>query len=142
GNIILVPSLSGGERAVITDFGLARRGPSMLAPGTTRSMIDDGRISGTFAYMSPEQMQGGTITPASDIYSFGIVLFEMATGQLPFDDRRVIHSAMQRADPQTVSVRALVSDIDRRWEQAILRCLQKNPENRFRSASELGFYLG
>jgi serine/threonine protein kinase len=141
GNIILVSSPGGEERAVITDFGLARRDPSMLAPETTRSMIDDGRIAGTVAYMSPEQLQGGTITAASDIYSFGIVLFEMATGQLPFDDRRVIHSAMQRADPQTVSVRALVSDIDRRWEQAILRCLQKNPENRFRSASELGFYL-
>src|SRR5215813_5734533 len=122
GNILLVPMTDGSERAVITDFGLARRDPTILSPETTRTMVYDGQIAGTVAYMSPEQLQGGTITPASDIYSFGIVLFEMATGQLPFDERRVIHSAMQRADPQTVSVRALAPDVDPRWEQAILRC--------------------
>src|SRR5262245_1076835 len=141
GNIILVSTPEGVERAVITDFGLARRDPTMLAPDTTRTMVQEGQIAGTVAYMSPEQLQGGTITPASDIYSFGIVLFEMATGLLPFDDRRVIHSAMQRADPQTVSVRAIVPDIDDRWDQAIMRCLRKTPEDRFQSAAELADWL-
>jgi serine/threonine protein kinase len=141
GNVILVPSPAGGERAVITDFGLARRDPGMLPPDVTRTLVYGGQMAGTVAYMSPEQLEGGTITAASDIYSFGIVLFEMATGQLPFDDRHVIHSAMQRAAPETVSVRSLVPDIDPRWERAIIRCLQKNPEHRFKSAAELAAWF-
>jgi tetratricopeptide (TPR) repeat protein len=136
GNVMLVSSAA-GERAVITDFGLARRSPSMVDPEATRPAVEQGQAAGTLAYMSPEQLAGAPITPASDIYSFGIVLFEMATGQLPFDSRHVIQSAMQRASTDTVSVRALVPDIDPRWERAIMRCLQKNPQDRFASAEEL-----
>jgi serine/threonine protein kinase/Tfp pilus assembly protein PilF len=135
GNVMIVSSAS-GERAVITDFGLARRDPAILEAEVTRTAIPTQAV-GTVGYMSPEQLSGGAITPASDIYSFGIVLFEMATGQLPFDDHHVIHSAMQRASGDTLSVRSLVPDIDVRWERAIVRCLQKNPEDRFSSAAEL-----
>ena len=135
-NVILVPA-PGGTRAVITDFGLARLDPGLAAEGDTRTMSGTLQIAGTVAYMSPEQLTGGTLTSASDIYSFGIVLFEMATGQLPFDDRHVIHSAMQRASDHAVAIRPLAPDIDPRWETAISHCLRKDPEKRFRSASEL-----
>src|SRR5437868_11225619 len=95
------------------------------------------RLVGTVAYMSPEQMTGEAVTAASDIYSFGIVLFEMATGGLPFDTGHLIHAAVQRVSGEGVTVRSLVPDIDPRWEYAINRCLRKDPERRFSSAAEL-----
>jgi serine/threonine protein kinase/tetratricopeptide (TPR) repeat protein len=136
GNVIVTQG-PGGERAVITDFGLARNDPDALVPEETRTMSVVGHVVGTVAYMSPEQLTGGTITTASDIYSFGIVLFEMATGQLPFDDKRVINSAVQRVSGDGISARALVPDIDPRWDSAIAKCLQKEPEHRFSSASAI-----
>jgi len=135
GNVILIQA-SGRERAVITDFGLARISPMAAPTDETRTLPAAGHVAGTVAYMSPEQLTGGEIGPASDIYSFGIVLFEMASGQLPFDDRHLIHSAMQRAS-DSVTVRPLVPDIDARWESAIRRCLHKDPERRFASARDI-----
>jgi eukaryotic-like serine/threonine-protein kinase len=136
GNVILVPA-DGGERAVITDFGLARHDPSVAAPDQTHSMTTLGPLAGTVAYMSPEQMTGGIVTKASDIYSFGIVLFEMATGKLPFDDEHMIHAAVQRVSGEGVTVRSLAPDIDRRWEWAIAKCLERDPERRFPSAGDM-----
>jgi serine/threonine protein kinase len=138
-NVILVPGRH-GERAVITDFGLARSAPPQLPDGETVTMSGAGHIAGTVAYMSPEQLSGGVITPASDIYSFGVVLFEMAAGTLPFDERHVIQSAMQRASGE-VDIRTLCPDIDPRWESAISRCLQRQPANRFASAEDLAAWF-
>src|SRR5437667_9586575 len=87
-------------------------------------------------------MTGGAITPASDIYSFGIVLFEMATGRLPFDDRHLVQSAWQRASESGLAVRSLVPNIDARWEAAIKRCLKKEARDRFRSAADLAAWFG
>ena len=136
GNIILVP-VQGGERAVITDFGLARIDPNSATPGETRSVSVVGQVAGTLAYMSPEQMIGGAVTAASDIYSFGIVLFEMATGKMPFDDRHVINAAVQRVSGEGPSARSLVPDLDSRWDSAIARCLKREPGRRFASAGDL-----
>jgi tetratricopeptide (TPR) repeat protein len=141
GNVILVAAATGGEKAMITDFGLARQVGVRVAHDETRTMPEVPARAGTIAYMSPEQLAGGKITPASDIYSYGIVFFEMATRQLPFDDRDLIHSAMQRASGEGRSVRSLAPKIDSRWEAAIDRCLQRAPEARFRSAGELAKFL-
>jgi eukaryotic-like serine/threonine-protein kinase len=141
GNVILVPG-ERAERAVITDFGLSRITPTPDASGATRARYDDGHMEGTMAYMSPEQMSGGAVTTASDIYSFGIVLFEMATGQLPFDERHVLHGAMQRATGEGSHARSLVPDLDTRWDAAIRRCLQTAPERRFASAGDVAAFLG
>jgi tetratricopeptide (TPR) repeat protein len=121
------------SRAVITDFGLAglERG---AVPGPPEAEMGP---AGTVAYMSPEQMSGEPITPASDIYSLGIVLFEMATGRLPYEDQHIIQSAMQRVRRQSLPIRTLAPDIDPRWESAIRRCLELEPERRFRSASDV-----
>jgi serine/threonine protein kinase/tetratricopeptide (TPR) repeat protein len=135
-NVMLVPDPGGAERAVIMDFGLARSASGLGPGGPTFTHSLWGNVAGTLAYMSPEQLAGGALTPASDIYSFGIVLFEMATGKLPFDDRHLIHSAMQRVSGE-VDVRALSPEIDRRWEAVIIRCLHKDPEKRFASAADL-----
>jgi tetratricopeptide (TPR) repeat protein len=139
GNVILV-SAATGTRAVITDFGLAREDRTRI-PEETRTLTGAHPVAGTIAYMSPEQLAGKTLTSVSDIYSFGIVLFEMACGQLPFDGRDVIHSAMQRASHHGLSVRTLAPDIDRRWEAAIVRCLKEDPKQRFRSAADLADYF-
>lgn len=135
GNVILTPA-SGGERAVITDFGLALVNPAARANDSTAT-ITGGQIVGTLAYMSPEQLTGGAITTASDIYSFGIVLYEMATGHVPFDDRHLINAAVQRASGKIPGLRNDAPDLDPHWESAIVRCLQPDPKRRFRSAADL-----
>jgi serine/threonine protein kinase len=139
-NVILVPS-PGGVRAVITDFGVARLDPSRVAAEDAPTMADEGRAAGTVAYMSPEQLAGDRITAASDLYSFGIVLFEMASGTRPFDDRVGVTAAGRRASGDPVSVRARVPDIDPRWDAAIRRCLQQDPTRRFASAGELAAWF-
>jgi serine/threonine protein kinase len=140
-NVIIVPGPD-GDRAKITDFGLARIDPGFHPADETRTIPDGGKLVGTIAYMSPEQMEGAEITTASDLYSMGIVLFEMATGQRPFDGRHVIHAAMQRVSGESIAPRKLVRDIDRRWEIAIVRCLQRDRKRRFGSAAEVADWFG
>jgi serine/threonine protein kinase len=135
-NVILVPS-STGVRAVITDFGVARAEPGSTVVDQTRSGHETIRIAGTLAYMSPEQLAGDPVTTASDIYSFGIVLFEMACGRRPFDDADVIKSAMLRVSGPPASARSHVPSLDERWDMAITRCLQRDAHRRFRSAGEM-----
>jgi tetratricopeptide (TPR) repeat protein len=140
-NVILVPSAT-GVRAVITDFGVARAEAGATVVDEARSGHETIRVAGTLAYMSPEQLSGDRVTTASDIYSFGIVLFEMACGRRPFDDADVIKSAMLRASGPPPSVRSDVPTIDERWDMAITRCLQRAPDSRFGSAGELAGWLG
>ena len=140
-NVIIVPGPD-GDRAKITDFGLARIDPGFHPADETRTIHDGGKLVGTVAYMSPEQMEGSDITTASDLYSLGIVLFEMATGQLPFDGSHVIHAAMQRVSGESIAPRKLVPNIDRRWEIAIVRCLQRDRKRRFGSAAAVADWFG
>ena len=108
-------------RAVITDFGVARAEAGSTVVEETRSGHETIRVAGTLAYMSPEQLSGDRVTTASDIYSFGIVLFEMACGRRPFDDSDVIKSAMLRAGGPPPSARSVVPTLDERWDMAITR---------------------
>ena len=141
-NVILVPSTE-GERAVITDFGVARLDPARARCDETRTLAENVRLVGTLAYMSPEQLADELITPASDLCSFGIVLFEMACGERPFDDRDLIRAVILRAAGEPTPIRTKVPRIDARWEGAIRRCLQKDPTRRFVSAAELaGWFSG
>jgi eukaryotic-like serine/threonine-protein kinase len=139
-NVILVPSGT-GVRAVITDFGVARAEAGSTVVDETRSGHETIRVAGTLAYMSPEQLSGDRVTTASDLYSFGIVLFEMACGRRPFDDSDVIKSAMLRATGPPASARSVVPTLDERWDMAITRCLQRDPQHRFGSAGELADWL-
>jgi tetratricopeptide (TPR) repeat protein len=140
--VILVPS-NAGVRAVITDFGVARLEAGSTVVDETRSLHNGEtiRVAGTLAYMSPEQLAGDRVTTASDIYSFGIVLFEMACGQRPFDDADIIKSAMLRVSGPPVSARAHLPTLDERWDAAISRCLQRDPARRFRSAGDLASWF-
>jgi tetratricopeptide (TPR) repeat protein len=139
-NVILVES-AGGVRAVITDFGLARIESSSPVVDDTRPVQNTIRVAGTLAYMSPEQLAGDRVTAASDIYSFGIVLFEMACGRRPFADADIIKTAMLRVSGPPLSARAYVPTLDDRWDAAITRCLQRDASRRFHSAGELANWL-
>ncbi|MCG8459717.1 MAG: serine/threonine protein kinase, partial [Holophagales bacterium] len=138
GNVILVPSKAsegGTERAVVTDFGLARA----IADdeGAVFRTVGTGGMSGTPAYMAPEQLRDGEIGPATDIYALGVVVFQMLTGELPFDSRSALASAVRRLREPPPSPRSKVSGLGRRWETAILRCLEPRPEDRFQEAGQL-----
>ncbi len=125
-NVMLVPSPDDGPpRVVVTDFGLARSGkPSGLTTST-------GGLKGTPAYMAPEQVSGGEVGPAADIYALGVVMYEMVTGVLPFDGGSAMEVALRRLTMRPQPPRRLVPDLDPRWERAILRCLEREPQRRF-----------
>lgn len=141
-NVILVPSAeeAGGLRAVVTDFGLAHRGGT--APGTAATAAETGNLVGTPAYMAPEQVEGGAVTPAADIYALGVVMYEMVTGEQPFVGDTPISTAVKRLKERPLSPRSRVPDLDPKWEAAILRCLERNPNNRFASVGDVVMVLG
>jgi eukaryotic-like serine/threonine-protein kinase len=134
-NVILVPAegTPGGVRAVVTDFGLAH-----AVTGDMASLTGSLDVVGTPAYMAPEQLEGKEITPATDTYALGIVMYEMLTGKVPFAGGTVISTAMRRLNEPAPSPRELVSDLDPQWESVILRCLERVPEQRFASAADVG----
>jgi serine/threonine protein kinase/tetratricopeptide (TPR) repeat protein len=135
-NVMLVPLTPAGNanalRTVITDFGLAH---AESHPGMT--LTRPGDIVGTPSYMAPEQIEGGAITAATDIYSLGIVIYEMLTGVLPFAADTPLATAMKRLKAPAPSPRLHVPDIDGKWEAVIARCLEREPEQRFASTDDI-----
>ena len=123
GNVILVPCAR-RTCAVVTDFGLAR------GINDSASLTRSGLV-GTVDYMAPEQIIGGEISPATDIYALGVVMYEMVTGQLPFtrDSKGTVVQKHLNDEPRPP--RDLVPQLDANWNEAILRCLKKPPGDRF-----------
>ena len=137
GNVLLVqdPAEPGAIRAVVTDFGLAhaRAGDAEGAASLTGS----GFVAGTPAYMAPEQIEGREITPATDLFALGVVMYEMVTGALPFTGHTPISIAVKRLKEAPPPPVARVPDLDPNWNAAILRCLEHDPAERFASASDV-----
>ncbi len=134
GNVMLVHGRDGSQRAVITDFGLAR-GPGLesgLSP-----LTDTGKLVGTLDYMAPEQLEKSETSFRSDIYSLGLVLYEMITGTLPFHAETPIGSALLRVRSKPPSPRSLRPELSRTWETVIQRCLESDPERRYSSPAEV-----
>ena len=139
GNIILVSS-SGKARAVITDFGLARvaAGMRLLSEGDSMGPVSSsGLLVGTLQYMAPEQLEGGKITPATDIYALGLIMYEMVTGGRPYADDAPLAGAFQRLKQLPPSPRVHCPELDPTWESVILRCLEIDPAHRPNSAREV-----
>jgi len=124
----------GELRVVVTDFGIAR-GAGHDDPFA--AMVTGAGVVGTPAYMAPEQVEGGEITTATDLYALGVVLYEMLTGRVPFVGENPLTTAVKRLKEAPSPPRVYVPDIDPRWERAILRCLERQPAERFESAGEV-----
>jgi serine/threonine protein kinase/tetratricopeptide (TPR) repeat protein len=133
-NVILTPE-NGASRAVVTDFGLALRpdATAMSAARVTRS----GQLFGTPAYMAPEQLLDGPISPATDLYAFGVLLYEMITGSVPFESDSPFSAAIKRLHGSVPSPREITPGIDEAWERTIVTCLEHDSRDRFQSAAEI-----
>ncbi len=137
-NVILVPNegFEGGFRAVITDFGLAR---SITRPESSSQSPLTGEMSvvGTVDYMSPEQLMGHEVTPTSDIYAFGVVLYEMMTGKRPHSAPNPVALLAKRVSEPPLPPRAANPEVSEHWENVILQCLVKDPLERLDSGWEV-----
>lgn len=143
GNVVLVEGRGSSTsairdvRAVVTDFGLARLESGNDAADQALTLSGAAGVVGTPAYIAPEQVEGGEITAATDIYSFGIVLYEMLTGKVPFMGENALSTAVKRLRETPVPPRVHAPGLDPRWEAAILRSLERSPAARFASAPEV-----
>ena len=125
-NILLAPN----GTVKVADFGIAR---AMSAVTITQA----GTVLGTVQYLSPEQARGGGVGRASDIYTLGVVLYEMLTGRLPFAGDSPIAIALMHLHDAAPSPRAVEPSVPRRLEGIVLKAMAKRSEHRYRSAREM-----
>jgi eukaryotic-like serine/threonine-protein kinase len=114
------------DNVKVTDFGIARAGAS--------DITEVGAIMGTAQYLSPEQAQGRPVTEASDLYSIGVVLFEMLTGKAPFDGDSAVAVALQHVNQPAPSPREAVPALPPELEAVVLKALAKDPAQRYNDA--------
>ena len=131
-NILL--TLEAPERAKITDFGVAKLSASQAT--------STGALLGTPAFMAPEQFTGAGIDGRSDLFSLGVVLYSMATGDKPFAGETITAVSYQIVHTEPISPRALNPAISPAFESVILKCLQKDPAKRYQSGELLAQDLG
>lgn len=124
------------DRVVMTDFGLAKFEAGARNNDLT-SMSQPGRAMGTLAYMSPEQLQGKGVGAPSDIYAFGLVLYEMVTGVKAFPNSETMEAAYRRVIEAPPSPRTLAPALPDKWNEAVLGCLQIDPAARFQQATDV-----
>ncbi len=113
----------------VMDFGIARAGNT--------TMTQTGSVLGTAQYISPEQAQGKTLGPASDLYSLGVTLYELVTGRLPFDADTPVAVALKQVNEEPVPPREIRPSIPASLETVILKAMRKNPSDRYASAKEM-----
>jgi serine/threonine-protein kinase len=132
GNLFLVGPIGAPTSVKILDFGLSKDLSEESTGPSSRNLV-----LGTAQYMAPEQVLADPVDMRTDIYAFGMVLFRVLTGQLPFD----LDPSMELFGHQLFSpvppVSWLNENVDPRLEKLVLRCLQKNPANRYQSMNEL-----
>ena len=133
-------------RVKILDFGLAKlKAPRNTSVGsdvaTQKQLTTPGTVMGTVAYMSPEQVRGEVVDQRSDLFSFGLILYEMLAGKCAFDGASMadLMVAILKEEPPELS--ATNPQISPQLEKIVRRCLEKQPERRFQTASDLGFAL-
>ncbi len=124
-NIMVLPD----GNIKVMDFGIARAKNSHLT--------QDNNVLGTAHYVSPEQTRGQELGPTTDIYSLGIVMYECATGRVPFDGDDAISVALKQVNELPVPPSQLNPGVDADLERIILKCMEKDPANRFQTADEL-----
>ncbi|MBK7864970.1 MAG: protein kinase [Archangiaceae bacterium] len=135
-NVMLVPA-GQSPRVMVTDFGLAR---DLQASESSHTTLRLGG-AGSPAYMAPEQVAGEPIGIAADVYALGVVLFEMLTGRVPFVGENPVATAIKRLTEPAPDVRSLKPGLDPRWAKAIRKCLERDPQRRWGSVTELVTHL-
>lgn len=120
--------ISKDGKVKVTDFGIAK--------ATTSNTVSSNAM-GSVHYTSPEQARGGFSDQRSDIYSVGITLYEMVTGEVPFDGESTVSVAIKHLQEEITPPSELVPDIPYSMERIILKCTQKNSERRYRNTDEL-----
>ncbi|MEY2933995.1 MAG: hypothetical protein RL033_4744 [Pseudomonadota bacterium] len=118
--------------AVIMDFGLA-----LSLHGDARLTSDTNAIVGSLAYMAPEQVKSEKLTAATDIYAFGVILFELLTGGLPFRASSPAAAALQRLRERPPAPSTIDPKLDPAWDRIALGCLQQSTDKRFASARDV-----
>jgi serine/threonine protein kinase len=127
---------SRAARVVVNDFGIARA----LLPDRRRTEPFPAlaaELLGSLDHLAPEQLGGGPVTPATDVYALGVVVHQMMTGRLPS-----LHPLGPLADSSVVPPAALVPELEGRWNDAILRCLERTPGRRFQDPRQVIDALG
>ena len=135
-----------GEAKVL-DFGLAKQAPAGAAAAAgrdnqpTRTRVEDvtttGTTLGTVSYMSPEQARGEPVDARSDLFSFGVVLYEMATGALPFGGRNAVETIDAILNREPVPAVRLNREVPEELERIIVKALEKDPAVRYQSAADM-----
>jgi len=136
-NVMLVndPALPGGTRAVVMDFGLALE---LVRRPASQKLTAAGVVLGTPEFMSPEQIRGRDLDARSDIYSLGLLAFEMFAGRLPFDGESAQELQIARLRGQPTQLRAVRPELPARLEAALTRALAMDPANRFETMAAFG----
>ncbi len=129
-NVLLIPRDDRRDQVKLLDFGIAKL---LDQPALTLS----NKVFGTPGYIAPEYATGGAITPRTDLYSLGVVLYEMVTGALPFDVEHLGELMLKHVMEAPVPPRKRVPSIPEAVERFVLRCLEKQPERRFENAHAL-----
>jgi eukaryotic-like serine/threonine-protein kinase len=121
-------------QAKVTDFGIARAGAS--------EMTETGSIMGTAQYLSPEQAQGHAVTAASDLYSIGVMFYEMLAGRLPFEGDSAVAVALKHLSEPPTPISQLRPDVHPALESVVMAALAKDPAHRWQSAEDFAAGLG
>ena len=121
--------VDGAGHAKVTDFGIARAGAS--------EMTETGSIMGTAQYLSPEQAQGHAVTATSDIYSIGVMLYEMLAGRLPFEGDSAVAVALKHLSEPPAPISQWRPDVHPALEAVVMAALAKDPAQRWQSAEDL-----
>ncbi|MBS1876055.1 MAG: serine/threonine protein kinase [Acidobacteria bacterium] len=135
GNIHLCPAPGGDLRVVLTDFGLSRQANPTAS--VVSSLTASGDVIGTVSYMAPELLRGEDATFASDVYAFGVVMYELIAGRKPFeiDWRSPLLSAVRALSEDAPPPSAFNPSVPPEWDAAVAGCLSRDPALRFASAS-------